>query len=143
MLKKLPFFFFLLAALAAHAQYTPIYHQYSQLNNWYSESQTAHTSLQPFYAEPNDTLVKSPRKYWLTRKLFDEHLVQIKKNGATLNIDFMPDIYVGRDNGNSKNVWNNTRGVRVFGTVDKRFSYDLNIYENQAVFAEYFVSIDK
>lgn len=143
MLKKLPFLFFLFIALSSHAQYLPIYHQYSQINNWYSESQTSHTSLQPFYSNSEDTLVKSARKYWLMRKVFDEHLVQINRKAATLNIDFMPDLYVGRDNGNSKNLWLNTRGFRVFGTLDKNFSYDLSVYENQAVFPSYIDSFAK
>lgn len=134
---------FSILGLNSKAQYIPIYHQYSPINNWYDETKTAHTSLQPIYIEPIDTLVKSTRKYWFTRKLFDEHLVQIKKNDATLNIDFMPDLYIGRDNGNSKNVWNNTRGFRFFGTVNKNFSYDLNIYENQADFPVYFDSLSR
>lgn len=143
MLKNFFSLLLLFIVFSSKAQYIPIYHQYSQINNWYDETKTPHTSLQPIYIEPNDTLVKSSRKFWLNRKLFDEHLVQINKKSATLNFDFMPDLYVGRDNGNSKNVWNNTRGFRFFGTVDKNFSYDLNLYENQATFPSYIDSFAK
>ncbi|MCF8285117.1 MAG: hypothetical protein K9I48_09080, partial [Sphingobacteriales bacterium] len=115
----------------------------NEKNSWYNDVQYNHSALQPIYSEDTTSYQKSNRKYWFGRKLYDEHLVQIIRKEATLNIDFMPDIYIGKDFNNAKNIWTNTRGIRMFGTVDKNFSFDLNIYENQAVFPIYFDSITR
>lgn len=143
MLKKIFFLlsFMLLLFNTTKAQYLPIYHQYSQQNNWYKDAEISHTALQPIYVERNDTMYKSGRKFWLMRKILDEHLVQINRGDAQLKIDFIPDVFLGRELSANKNLWNNTRGFRFFGTVAEGFSYDLSLYENQAVFPTYLDSL--
>lgn len=136
-IKLLLFFGMIFFVHSSLAQYHPIYHQYSRLNNWYKEENISHTALQPVYIDQYDTIQKSAYKNWFVRKVVDEHLLQISRNNNEIKIDFIPDLYVGRDDAFNRTIWNNTRGIRIFGSLQKSFSYDLQIYENQSMFPYY------
>ncbi len=134
-------FYFLFSVFISKAQFAPIYHYSSSQNLWYYESEMNHTSLQPFYITDTSAFTKSNRKNWFTRKLFDEHLFQLEKNDYKFKVDFLPDMYVGSE-GDGRMLWNNTRGLQLKGSVRKNFSYDLQIYETQALFPRYLDSIN-
>lgn len=106
-----------------------------------------HTSVKPFvlrdsllerYAD--STLrrgIDSGRHSWITRKLFYEHLVDIRKTGYHFYADYLPDVQIGRELKSAKTTWVNTRGFQFGLDVGSKFSFYTNFFENQAVFAPY------
>ncbi|GGI51455.1 hypothetical protein GCM10011425_26670 [Mucilaginibacter galii] len=74
---------------------------------------------------------------WVHRKLFDEHLIDIKKPDYTFFADYLPDLVIGREFKESRTTWLNTRGYQVGGTVGKKFYFYSSGFENQGVFANY------
>ncbi len=126
------FFFFsflLFCTIPSTAQFLPIHHYNNEKNTWYNDVQFEHSALQPIYTEDTSTYIKSKRKYWFTRKLFDENLLYRKSNNTTLFINFMSDFYIGNER--SKTLWTNTRILQVGGKVKSNFSFDFNLYETQ------------
>src|SRR5258708_24565449 len=104
-------FTFLLFAGIANAQliYQPYFYQfYQKLNNGvYSPSTNLHTSLKPYLIADSsairplyDSLLMlkedNTGKGWFYRKLFKQHLVEIKKPGYTFYMDYLPDLQIGR-----------------------------------------------
>jgi len=135
----------------AQATYQPYSYQfYQKLNDSvYSTRSKFHSAIKPFII--NDSLL-SPRykalmdygvdttthHSWVHRKLFNEHLIDIKHTDYTFFADYLPDLTIGRDFSNSRNTWLNTRGYQLGGTIGKNFYFYSSGYENQAVFANYF-----
>ncbi len=74
---------------------------------------------------------------WVHRKLFNEHLIDVKDKDYTFFADFLPDLIIGNDRSNKKNTWQNTRGYQLGGTVGKNFYFYSSGFENQAVFPSY------
>lgn len=84
------------------------------------------------------------RNSWVTRKLFNEHLVQVKKDDYNVYLDFLPDFQIGKDYVNKTDTWLNTRGFQVGGNIGKKFTFYTAGFENQGRFADYYVkSIDR
>lgn len=114
----------------------------------YTIKSRSHTALKPFFADDSllrprvDSIfsfgVDSSRKTWAGRKLFNEHLVDVKTNEYTAYVDFLPDFLIGRDVSGGRNTWLNTRGFQAGGTVGKKFSFYTSGYENQGRFAKYY-----
>ncbi|WP_157541327.1 gliding motility protein RemB [Mucilaginibacter aquatilis] len=135
----------------AQAEYQPYSYQFYQKlsDSVYSTNSKFHSSIKPYIiSEPTlypkykslmdygvDTAVKHS---WVHRKLFDEHLIDIKHEDYTFFADYLPDLTIGRDFSNSRNTWLNTRGYQVGGTIGKKFYFYSSGYENQAVFANYY-----
>ncbi|RYE31896.1 MAG: gliding motility protein RemB, partial [Sphingobacteriaceae bacterium] len=141
-----------LIAVAAQAQsvYLPYAYQFYQKldSSVYSNQSRFHSSMKPFLIE--DPLINQQyqtlmnagvdslnKRSWLHRKIFQEHLVDIKEEGFTAFIDFLPDLTAGRDFSNNKTTWLNTRGYQIGGTIGSKFYFYTSGYENQAVFADY------
>lgn len=143
---------FLFAGIAkAQIQYQPYtYHFYQKFNeDVYSTKTRIHSSTKPFL---NDDTLLHRRYYelmnlgvdtinrhsWANRKLFNEHLIDIKDKDYTFYVDYLPDLVIGRDVTNSRRTWINTRGFQFGGTVGKNFYFYTRAYENQAVFPAYY-----
>lgn len=152
--KKPRFLFFTLfmavyGRLSAQAVYQPYSYQfYQKLNTTiYSKSTRIHSSLKPMFAD--DSLIASAyqalmnqgvdtgRHQWLFRKLFNEHLVDVKGKDYTFYIDFLPDLTLGREFNEQKSTYLNTRGYQVGGTLGKNFSFYTSGFEDQGVFPNY------
>lgn len=114
----------------------------------YSNKSRFHSSMKPFLVdEPlinrqyqsliNAGVDSIGKRSWVHRKLFNEHLVDIKEKGFTAYVDYLPDLTLGRDFSGSKTTWLNTRGYQVGGTIGSKFSFYTGGYENQAVFTNY------
>lgn len=144
------FLLFVCFALTVEAQQiTPYsYFQYQKLNRkLYSPTTRFHTSLRPVIGDDSlinkalDSLlainVDSSFKSWGSRKLFNEHLVQIKEKDFNVYIDFLPDLQIGRDISNSISTSLNTRGYQVMGNIGKKFSFYTSGFENQGRFNKY------
>jgi hypothetical protein len=134
----------------AQVQYQPYNYQfYQKLNDSvYSTKTRFHSSMKPFLID--DTLLSN--KYnalmsygadslnhhsWVHRKLFNEHLIDIKKPDYTFFADYLPDLVIGREFKEKRNTWLNTRGYQIGGTVGKKFYFYSSGFENQGVFANY------
>ncbi|MCX2574025.1 gliding motility protein RemB [Pedobacter sandarakinus] len=134
----------------AQSQYQPYSYQYYQKlgAEVYNPETRFHSSLKPFFID--DSLLKdrhqllmnvgvdTNRKSWLLGKLFNEHLLDIKKEDFTVYADFLPDFQIGRDFSGKQNVWLNTRAYQIGGTVGKKFSFYTSGFENLGQFSQYY-----
>jgi len=77
---------------------------------------------------------------WLGRKIFAQHLIELKRNDFELSADFLPSLSIGREGSRALNL--NTRGFQVQGIIGKKklFSFTTYLYENQAQFPNYVTS---
>lgn len=152
-MKKILLLLFLVVSfyeLKAQAVYQPYSFQFYQKlsGEVYNPNTRIHSSLKPFFID--DSLLRdksrlllsigtdSTRKSWVSRKLFQEHLLDIQKEDFTVYADFLPDFQIGRDFSGKQNVWLNTRGYQVGGTVGKKFSFYTSGFENQGQFSKYY-----
>ncbi|MBB5622555.1 hypothetical protein HDE69_003633 [Pedobacter cryoconitis] len=130
--------------------YQPYSYQfYQKLNkNVYSASENSHTSLKPYLISDSsvmrplhDSLMNSPastiHRSWVHRKLFDEHLIDVKNKDYTFYLDFLPDFQLGREFNGSKTTWLNTRGYQAGITIGQKFFIYTSGFENQAQFSNY------
>jgi len=137
---------------SAQSEYQPYSYQFYQKfdPDIYSINTREHTSIKPLFAD--DSLLKkhvdsllnygadNKQHSWGYRKLFNEHLIDIKNSGSTLYADFLPDMNVGRDFSNSKNTYLTTYGFQVGGTVSHKFYFNVSGYVSQAVFPSFISS---
>lgn len=79
------------------------------------------------------------RKKWLGRKLFQEHLFDIKGKNYRISIDPLINFSGGKDLRDTSGalLYQNTRGVQVQGEIGKYFSFSTDFRENQQHFAPY------
>lgn len=135
------------------AELWPISHD---LNNkagkkiYFRDSLRNHTALQSYFVDDlsdtsdRDSLFQSlfpaakewQSKNWLYRKLFTEHLIEVKNADYSFYADFLPDLQIGKQG--NKNLWLNTRGVQVGGKIGKKFAFYSYFFENQGSFAQYY-----
>jgi len=132
----------------AQSVYLPYSYQFDQKFNSsiYSVDNSFHTSLKPFlmdslisyrYNQLMNVGVDTSRKSWIPRKLFNEHLFDVKTKEFTFYGDYLPDLQLGRDFTNKVTTNLNTRGYELGGTIGTKFSFYTSGYENQGVFPTY------
>lgn len=107
----------------------------------------SHTAVKPYaYKEVNRYLnldgqvlaLQTGSKTWLGRKLFNEHLVQVKDEDFWFDADFMVDLSLGKDNSEQIDyTYNNSRIFKVQGGLGKNFNFYAIVYETQARFTQY------
>src|SRR5690606_24852292 len=135
-------------SLKAQALYQPYsYHFYQKLNSiQYSAETRQHTAIKPMIMDSilrprYDSLMNigvEEQEGWLSRKLFNEHLIEIDNGDQQFYADILPDLYVGRDfAGGGKNTFLRTIGVQLGGTVDDKFYYHFSAYNNRSIFPNY------
>jgi hypothetical protein len=136
----------------AQGVYIPYSYQYDQKFNSvvYSPNSSLHTALKPFildsaltprYNELNNIGVDSSHKSWVYRKIFNEHLFDVKTKEYTFYADYLTDLGAGRDFSNKLNTNINTRGYQFGGTVGNNFFFYTSGFENQARFPAYYTNI--
>ena len=147
-MKKILFFCIvtlLSLSAVAQSQYQPYsFHFYQKLSkDIYNTESRFHSSLKPYFID--DSLIRdrvkllhnlnvdTSKKSWVSRKLFNEHLINVEKPDYTFYADFLPDFQTGSDG-----TWLNTRGYQIGGTVGKKFSFYTSGFENQGQFADYY-----
>jgi len=129
-------------------QITPYsYNQYQRLNRQlYHLNTRFHTSLRPVMGDSVinaglDSLMalhtEKPYQSFVGRKLFNEHLVELKNEDFNVYIDFLPDFIIGRDLSHDITTWTNTRGYQIMGNIGKKFTFYSSGFENQARFNDY------
>jgi hypothetical protein len=135
----------------AHSQneYQPYSYQFYQKFNddLYSTSSGLHTSMKPFFVD--DSLLKhhydslmnfgndGKQHSWGHRKLFNEHLIDVKGNNATFYADLLPDFGIGRDVSGKLNTSTTSLGAQIGGTIGNKFYYNVSGYQSSAVLPEY------
>ena len=108
----------------------------------------SHTAAKPFmfdevsayydFEAEKEALVKDTDGWW-TRKLWNEHLVEIQSKDYWFVIDPIFDLQVGKDTDADFNTtFNNTRGFIVQGGLGKKFNFSASVYESQGRFAQYY-----
>jgi len=143
-----------LMAFACSARSQSVYQPYSydfyqKLNRTlYSTHTREHTALKPALVDdsvlrkPYDSLMNvgvdtSQHHSWAYRKLFNEHLIDVRDKEYTFFADYLPDLMMGKDLADHRNVHMNTRGYQLGGTIGTKFYFYTSGYENQSVFPSY------
>ena len=113
----------------------------------YSTKTRLHSSLKPFFVD--DSLLKvrydsimnygsnSSNTSILYRKLFNEHLIDVKGANSTFYADLLPDFNVGRDFSKKQNTYLSSLGLQLGGTVGSKFYYNISGYLNRAQVPDY------
>ncbi|HVW98090.1 MAG TPA: hypothetical protein VHA56_19120 [Mucilaginibacter sp.] len=136
----------------AQSVYLPYSYQLDQKFNAdvYSLKNSIHTSLKPFlidstlaptYQAVMSRGVDSSRHTWIVRKIFNEHVFDVKTEEYTFYADYLPDLMLGRDFSDKITTNMNTRGFQVGGTVGDKFSFYTSGFENSAKFPGYYNDI--
>jgi hypothetical protein len=77
-------------------------------------------------------------KKWAWDKVFNQHFVDIEKDGFRITADPVFNFEIGKDIQKDKgNNYVNTRGFLVEGSLGRDFSFSTTFYENQATFVDY------
>ncbi|MGB3870928.1 MAG: hypothetical protein WA937_15860 [Flavobacteriales bacterium] len=118
--------------------------------NGAAKSSTMHTGLRPIIQSRADlTNVmgfrpdSTPQYYWITEKLFKEHLIKVVDGGFKLTVDPAFQFEVGHDyregSGWSDNNWmqHNGRGFHLAADLGPTVSFQSSFYENQAILPGY------
>jgi hypothetical protein len=108
----------------------------------------SHTAVKPFTyetvskyydMEAENEALKKESDTWLSKKLWNEHLVQLQGKDYWFTIDPIFDLQVGKDtDADFSSTFNNTRGVFIQGGLGKRFNFSASVYESQGRFAQYY-----
>ncbi|OAD46645.1 hypothetical protein [Polaribacter atrinae] len=106
-----------------------------------------HTASKPYTYNDISTyydLTKEKKKFlkpeketWLGKKVWNEHLIQVKKDDYWLTVDVLFDVQMGKDNSDVDYTFNNSRIVNVNGEIGNNFSFSTTYAESQGRFAEY------
>lgn len=107
-----------------------------------------HTASKPYiYSEMNKYMditeqkkqfLKPEVSSWFGRKLWNEHLLQVKEKDYWFTIDFLFDVQMGKDNSEEVSyTFNNSRIFRINGGFGEKLSFSATIYESQGRFANY------
>ena len=125
------------SALAQQLHFEPLNATFNGLNDVdFLADSIEHTSIKPFETGSIDNTLSSVKKNWVKRKLFSEHLIAINKSDYTIEIDPLYHFQTARNTTSGKYYYN-TRGLRVAGTITKKFSFETMAFENEAAFAGY------
>ena len=141
--------FSLIGIAKAQSEYQPYSYQFYQKfdGDVYSTKTRVHSSLKPYFAD--DSLLKRTydslmnygadgKQYsWLHRKLFNEHLIDLKSSNSTFYADLLPDFAIGRDFAGKLTTNTVSLGLQAGGTIGSKFYYNISGYESNAVFPEY------
>jgi len=74
---------------------------------------------------------------WIGKKIWNEHLLQVKKKDYWLTLDFLFDLQIGKDNTSVPYTFNNSRILKVQGAIGSKFAFSASVFESQGRFAEY------
>ncbi len=143
------FFFLLITGIAdAQSEYPYSYQFYQKFNeDVYSTKTREFTATKPFL--PGDSLLRhrydslmnvgndGKQHSWGYRKLFNEHLIDIRSGGNTFYADLLPDFTIGRDFSGKLTTNNISLGAQIGGSIGDKLTYNITGYQSSAVFPEY------
>lgn len=125
----------------------PLNHaSYSVFEQGIYQADNAHTAIKPYVynvvsenAGLNDyksNLLKS-KKSWGGRKLWNEHLVEVRGKDYWFNLDVLLDVDAGFDNTDVGTTVNNTRILKIEGQLGSKFSYSATAFESQSKYTQF------
>lgn len=127
--------------------YIPFTHEnYDFLQFDLNKADNFHTAFKPYIYSETATLVNIKSKKqkllkntnsWFAKKIWNEHLVNIKGKNYWFTLNPAFDVQVGKDNSDLDYTYNNTRAITVQGGLGKKFNFSTSVYESQGRFAEY------
>ncbi len=154
MLKKLSLsFILLLFSLVYHLSAQKVsYYQNDKFNPYekelYKPGNNFHSSVKPYdlsKIEKQYNLdsilydgIKKPEgdvNFW--KRIFHDDLLKWDNGEVCIKINPLFDFGVGQELEESKNTWNNSRGLFIEGTFGKHFYFYTDFVENQTVFPNY------
>ena len=92
----------------------------------------------------SDTLVDEQLGLWNTFYKNKAHFFELQEQDFQLTINPILNLQLGRDTENQQNVFNNTRGLELWGELDQKLYFYSSLYENQSNFLNYInLFIDK
>ncbi|MCK8481944.1 gliding motility protein RemB [Psychroserpens algicola] len=108
----------------------------------------SHTAAKPYmfdevsayydFKAEKEALIKGSDAWW-SRKLWNEHLVEVQGKDYWFTADPVFDLQVGTDTeADFSTTYNNTRGIFIQGGLGKKFNFSASVYESQGRFAQYF-----
>jgi hypothetical protein len=134
----------LLMTIPAFAQEkSPVISAYNYLNirELYLDSLNQHTALRTILYEDTSSLYadnNAVKRGWVYRKLFNEHLIEIRKPEYNVFIDLLADVNAGRSNASGgKTTWLNTRGFEMKANLGKKWYLESSFFENQGAYPVY------
>ena len=120
---------------------------------WFDKSMNqlgtnSHTAAKPFvysdvskyydFRAEKEALVKGSDSWW-SRKLWNEHLVEVQGKDYWFTADPIFDWQVGKDTeADFGTTFNNTRGIYIQGGLGKQLNFMAAVYESQGRFAQYY-----
>ena len=81
--------------------------------------------------------LKPEKQSWLGKKVWNEHLLEVKNKDYWFTVDFLLDVQLGKDNSDVPYTFNNSRIVHINGEILKNLSFSTTYYESQGRFANY------
>lgn len=108
----------------------------------------SHTGSKPFiYSDVKkyydlkirkDNLLKGGDSWW-SKKIFDEHFVQLQGKNYWFTLNPIFDLSLGKDSDADFNsTFNNTRGIVFQGGLGKKLNFYTAVFESQGRFAQYY-----
>lgn len=145
------FLFFVANVTVAQISYIPLNRDIMARYEPFLDSvgRTMHTSLKPYLSNevaansPYDSLnmhvLKSTKfnRSLVGRKLFQEHLLEVKKDDFHLYADFIFNFSYGNEYSASSSFYTNSRGIYAGGTIGRGLSFSTYFMENQQSFPDY------
>ncbi|MGB0892417.1 MAG: gliding motility protein RemB, partial [Flavobacteriaceae bacterium] len=87
--------------------------------------------------EAKKKFLKPNKRTWAGNKVWNEHLLQVKRKDFWFTLDFLLDVQVGKDNSSQNNTYNNSRIFTANGALGDKLSFSATFYESQGRFADY------
>jgi hypothetical protein len=133
----------------AQSVYQPYSYQFYQKfdQDIYSTNTRIHSSLTDYFV--SDSLLKhhydSLMNYgadgkphsWVYKKLFNEHLIDVKSPASTFYADILPDFSIGRDISGKLTTNTTSIGFQLGGSFGKKLFYNISGYANSAIVPDY------
>jgi hypothetical protein len=145
----LPLLLCIISIARAQSVYQPYSYQFYQKfdQEIYSTKNRIHSSLTDYFV--SDSLLKhrydSLMNYgvdgkphsWIYKKLFTEHLIDVKSPASTFYADILPDFSVGRDISGKLTTNTTSIGFQLGGSFGKKLFYNISGYANSAIVPDY------
>lgn len=119
---------------------------YSVFEKGVYQAENNHTAVKPYVynvvsaqaglSESKSALLKD-KTSWGGRKLWNEHLVEVRGEDYWVNFDFLLDVGAGKENGNVGTTLINSRIGKLQGQIGKKFSFSATAYETQAKYPQF------
>ncbi|MDF1868501.1 MAG: hypothetical protein P1U70_27000 [Saprospiraceae bacterium] len=138
--KLIYIFFFIVSFSYLFGQNAPSNHSFENYfgKRLHSLNNDFHTSIKPYNTRDIQSVIDSSfqglektRNGWIARKLFNEHMLEVKKEDYGLVINPLANVNLGRENNEEDLIYTNTRGLQLFGYIGEKFIFYSDFYENQ------------